>query len=209
MRRHRRGDRRRRRARGRRAARRSRGHARLRDTARRSSARRSSSSVAEPGRARRARRSCGRGSGPSSRGPRLADAGHSFQTFPSPMPRAPVALRKSTTSCASLDESRVVDRRVRGDDHDAVVAPRARAATEREAVLVRARGRAGRGRRRPRRRCASSSISFSAGDSRMSPMSALYATPSTRILRARERALRAVVERLRDHASGRSTACSR
>ena len=74
------------------------------------------------------------------------------------------AAPRSTTS-------RVVDRRVRGDDHDAVVGPGLERRTEVEPVELGAR--AGRGTRPRRRPCRSSSISFTAGDSRMSPMSAL------------------------------------
>ena len=72
-------------------------------------------------RGRRARRSCARGSAPSSRARRRRRVRHSFQTFPSTS--APfVALRKSTITLPRRTTSLVVDRRVRGDDHDAVVA---------------------------------------------------------------------------------------
>ena len=51
----------------------------------------------------------------------MGDADQSFQTFSLVIPARPVALRRSTTRDRLLDELRVVDRRVRGGDHDRVV----------------------------------------------------------------------------------------
>ena len=136
----------------------------------------------------------------------LADADrlYSFQTFALAASWPPVALRKSTTTSARSTTSRVVDRRVRGHDRDAVVGLRLE---RRRASAPRTRARAGRGRRRRRRRSAAGGSA-----SRRASRACRRCRPCRRRRAARIREpdsdfCSAVVQRLRDRPSGRSTAC--
>ncbi len=114
-----------------------------------------------------------------------------------------VALRVSMTSLAVLDDTLgVVDGGVVGQDEHRVGAferfLRERNRVPHVAVLVReASERADRGSRCARRPCRRSSITLSAGDSRQSSMSFLYATPRTRISDSLMR-LALLVERAHD-----------
>ena len=86
-----------------------------------------------------------------------------------------------------------------GDDDDAVVVARLVGdRRELDSVLVGCCATCGSWYETSAPAFCSSEMSFSAGDSRMSPMSGLYATPSTRIREPFIALLRVVVERLRD-----------
>ena len=132
-------------------------------------------------RARRGCRSFARGWGPSSRGPLRALAfGSKLPDLVGAPARLAGGIPEVDDELGALDDVVVVDAGVVGDDGDAVVGRRV------ELRPTRARARAALGTcgswyatTAPAFR--SSSMTFSAGDSRVSEMSGLYATPSTSI----------------------------